>query len=156
MSLVAGDIIYMNYTYISVEYLDLSDSGQMNASVYWSGLSWTKHKQLKLSEPRFDHVVVRVGSCLIVSGGHNDLINVGGPFPRSVEILDTNHDKVWVLPPQTNVSRSIHSMVALSNGILTISGFSPNSCEILSLIDKNSALFKRLSEKSHLLECNQE
>ena len=125
----------------SVEYLKWSNSreGTRNnaTSVLSASLSWKIHEDLALSEPRWSHAVDRVGSCLVVSGGW--------PRLRSVEIIDTKRNKVWKMVPEMTVPRIWHTMVALSTGIVCISGLGGNFfCERLSLMDKNSAVFRDL------------
>ena len=130
----------------SVEYLKLSDSRcvetRNNAtSLFPSTLSWAIHEELALSESRWGHAVARVGSCVVVSGGWP---RSSQPVLQSVEIMDTKCNKVWKMVPEMTVPRRYHNMVALSTGIICISGLGENSCEILSLIDKNSAVFRNL------------
>ena len=154
---VLGQRVYVvcGYGY-NVEYLDLNDSGKGTdnkstySSLFWSGLSWTKHKELKL----FD-----VGSCLVVSGGTiscgtNDICNT-----EDIVILDTKRNNVWTLPHRMSWCYiSMHIGVTHSNGIVAM-GFATKKGsswyeltfykERLPLMDKNSALFLRLLEKPH-------
>ena len=133
----------------SVEYLEFKDheTNSNNAtSVFPSSLSWTIHKELILKKPVYGHAVVHLRSCLVVSGGESMVSS--GPSCRSVEVLDTKRNKVWVLPELT-VKRYHHSMVPLCIGIVCIGGYpSCESSERISLMDKNSALFSRLLELS--------
>ena len=164
---VIGRRVYAVGGYVdSVEYLDLNDSGpsttdnkNTSSSKSWSGLSWTKHRQLKLFDHRWDHAIVRDGSCVVISGGKtgsSGLAPVG-----TMEVLDTKRNKVWTLPHRTPCSRSMHILVARSNGIAVI-GFAPKCSwseftfykERLPLMDKNSALFLWLLDKPHLVEIN--
>ena len=162
-----GQRVYVVGGYVdSVEYLDLNDSGPSttdnkitSSSKLWSSLSWTKHKQLKLSEYRWDHATVRVGSCLVVSGGRtrSSRLSPAG----TIEVLDTKRNKVWTLLHQTTFTETKHIMVPRSIGIAAI-GFARKCSwseftfyeERLPLMDKNSALFLRLLEKPHLVEAN--
>ena len=127
----------------SVEYLKLSasrDEGTNNnlTLLFPSSLSWAIHEDLALSEPRDGHAVARVGSCVVVSGG----------WPRSclrsVEVIDTKRNKVWRMVPEMTAPRRYHSMVTLSTGIVCISGLGGDFCERLSLMDKNSVVFRNL------------
>ena len=167
---VGGCYSHNSHISDSVEYLDLSDSGHgvdnkiTLSSKFWSGLSWTKHNQLKLSEYRWGHAVVRVGSCLVVSGG---TIYRGNGFVKgagTIEILDTKRNKVWKLPLRTPCSGFMHSLVTRSNGIVAMSfvakGSSRNEFTFykdrLPLTDKNSSLFLRLLEKPNLVETSKQ
>ena len=162
-----GQRVYAIGGYVdSVEYLDLNDSDtsttdnkNTSSSKLWSGLSWTKHEQLKLSDRRLDHTMVRVGSCLVISGGRT---RSSGLSPAgNIEVLDTKRNKVWNLPHQTTFTETKHLMVARSNGIAA-KGFARKWSwseftlyeERLPLMDKNSALFLWLLEKPHLVEAN--
>ena len=130
----------------SVECLKMSDSrgegtNNKGTSVFPPSLSWTIHEKLALNQPRYGHAVARVGSCLVVSGGC--------PLRsqtrlQSVEVMDTKRNKVWRMVPKMTVAREGHTMVSISTGIICISGLGENSCERLSLMDKNSAVFMRL------------
>ena len=129
----------------SVENLKVSDSHgektSIGTSVFPPSLSWTKHEGLALSEPRAWHAVARVGSCLVVSGGCPCFSQ---PGLQSVEVMDTKRNKVWNMVPEMTVPRMWHTMVTLSTGIVCISGVQVNYCERLSLMDKNSVVFRNL------------
>ena len=161
---IIGQRVYVvgGFRLYSVEYLDLNDfdpstTDKKNTSSFkfWSGLSWTKHKHLKLSEYRWDHGTVRVGSCLVVSGG---TFLKDGHFPGIIEILDVKRNKVWNLPHPSRFLDYNHRIIALSNGIVYIGGRAGivyiggrvgNSiwCETLPLMGHHSVLFRRLLEQ---------
>ena len=167
---VGGCYSHSSHICDSVEYLDLSDSGHgvdnkiTLSSKVWSGLSWTKHKELKLFDCRSDHAIVRVGSCLVVSGGTiyrgNGCVKGAG----TIEILDTKRNKVWKLPLRTPCCGFRHSLVTRSNGIVAMGfvakGSSRNEFtfykERLPLTDKKSSLFLRLLEKPNLVETSKQ
>ena len=117
----------------SIEYLELDDLFDNTTE------SWTTHERLSLDTPRYGHGVVQVGSCLVVAGG----------FPNtcaSVEVLDTVKTMVlWRIPAMRDTRYNL-SMVSWSKGIAVIGGSSDksNTCETLSLVDKNHGLFARL------------
>ena len=99
------------------------------------------HVDLALTESRWGHAVARVGSCLVVSGGCP-----GSSWYRlrSVEVMDTKRNKVWKMVPEMTGIRVAHTMVTLSTGIVCISGGLESSSEKLSLMDKNSVVFRNL------------
>ena len=126
----------------SVEYLEFDDwlTEKQKDTKSMSPLtnSWTIHKDLVLGTPRSQHVVVRVGCCLVVEGGmHNQ-----GYDHRSGEVLDTLRNRVWQLP---NMNKTIQgsNVVAISSGIVTI-GEDLIPGQTLSLADKNSLCFAGL------------
>ena len=127
----------------SVEYLELHDpSGNetMNTTsvVFPSSCCWTLHDKLNLFVPRWMHGVVAVGSCLIVVAGSLAV--------DSVEVLDTRRNTVWTIPCSTR-PRDVCSAVVYSRGI-AVTGLSRNaSCVTLSLVDKNTLCFRRLTEQ---------
>ena len=128
----------------SVEYLEFHDpSGNetMNtaSAVFPSSCRWTHHDQLNLSMRRSYHAVVAVGSCLIVMGGFR--------AATTVEVVDTRRKTVWNDPQLTNVLRFGCSAVVHSRGIAVISGDDNASCATLSLVDKNTWCFRRLTEQ---------
>ena len=133
-SVVVGHRIFVvggcsNHGYLdSVEYLDFAAP---------SGNDWTIHSDLVLSAK---HVVlvqgVAVGSCLVVAGGHC----------RTVEVLDTNRNRVWKLPPLENRLDGC-SMVTVANQVTIIGGSENSTCLTLPLMDKNSWCFQRLCEQ---------
>ena len=127
----------------SVEYLEMHDpSGNetMNtaSAVFPSSCCWTRHDKLNLSIRRSDHAVVAVGSCLIVMGGRLAV--------DSVEVLDTRRNTMWTFPLSTGHSFGC-SAVVHSRGIAVISGADNASCATLSLSDKNTWCFRRLTEQ---------
>ena len=76
----------------SVEYLEFDDwlkeKQKDTKSVSPSANSWTIHKDLVLGSPRRAHVVVRMGSCLVVVGGtHNKIL-----YSHAGEVLDTQRN----------------------------------------------------------------
>ena len=126
---VIGRRVYAVGGYVDyVEYLDLSNSGQgmtpdnkntSSTKFWWSSLSWTKHKQLKLSESRLSHANIRAGSCLVVYGGTVYRDN-GFSKAGTIEVLDTKRNKVWTLPHRTSFAKTKHILVSRSNGIAVI------------------------------------
>ena len=130
----------------SVEYLDVDDwlkEGPPSAtSVSTSTMSWQIHKALSLRTPRCDHGMVRVGSCLVVVGGHKI-----GDSCHSVEALDTQRNVVWELPEIQGAVGGVYNVVAISSGIILINGWystHQDSGERLSLVDMNSMCFAQL------------
>ena len=90
--------------------------------------------------------MVAVGSCLVVAGGHCP----------SVEVLDTQSNRVWNLPPLDN-HRTGCSMVTVANEVAMISGWGSPTCATLPLLDKHTWCFRRLCEQQssgwyHFLE----
>ena len=127
----------------SVEYLEIHDASgneTMNtaSAVFPSSCRWTRHDKLTLSIRRSFHAVVAFGSCLIVMGGMRAW--------TTAEVLDTCRNTVWTLPLSTLCHCSF-SAVVHSRGIALISGSLIASCETLSLIDKNTWCFRRLTEQ---------
>ena len=127
----------------SVEYLEMYDpSGieTMNTAnaVFSSSFRWTRHDKLNLSSRRRDHGVVAVGSCLIVVGGFL--------APYTVEVLDTGRNTIWTFPRSTGPDDG-YSAVVHSNGIAVIGGSGNARCATLSLVDKNTWCFRRLTEQ---------
>ena len=133
----------------SVEYLDVDDwlkEGPPSAtSVSTSTMSWQIHKALSLRTPRCDHGMVRVGSCLVVVGGHKI-----GDSCHSVEALDTQRNVVWELREIQGAVGGVYNVVAISTGIILISVWyteylsDQDSGERLSLVDMNSMCFAQL------------
>ena len=64
----------------------------------------------------------------------------------TAEVLDTRRNAVWTFP-QLSGPRYISDAVVHSRGIAVISGDDNSSCATLSLFDKNSWYFCRLSEQ---------
>ena len=125
----------------SVEYLEFAKTcdnqeTETVAKVISSWSTWTTHSELSLSCPGCLCAVVAVGSCLVVAGGRYD---------RTVEILDTNRNRVWNLPPTQNRHEGC-SMVTVANQVAVIGGWGNSSCATLPLMDKNSWCFRRLCE----------
>ena len=125
----------------TVEYLTFgqpSDNEERHdtLSTFISSLSgWTTHSHLALSDPHSSCAVVTVGSCLVLAGDH-----------RTVEILDTHHNRMWNLPPFRN-DRGNCSMVTVANKVAVIGGWHNPSCAILRLMDKNTWCFRQLCEQ---------
>ena len=126
----------------SVEYLEFAsacDNQETKAETVAkviSSLTWTTHSDLRLSDSGRWCAVVAVGSCLVVAGGRNY---------RTVEILDTNRNRVWNLPP-FRYDRKGCSMVTVANQVAVIGGLHNPSCGTLPIMDKNSWCFRRLCE----------
>ena len=127
----------------SVEYLEIheppgNETMTTAGAVFPSSCRWTRHDQLELCMSRCQHAVVAVGSCLIVMGGYFGV--------DTAEVLDTRRNAVWTFP-QLSGSRYISDAVVHSRGIAVISGDDNASCATLSLFDKNTWYFCRLSEQ---------
>ena len=127
-----------------VEYLEMDDpSGNetMNtaSAVFPSSCRWTVHGKLNLSMRRNHHAVVAVGSCLIVMGG--------SLAADTVEVLDTRRNTVWTFPQLSGPRCISRSAVVHSRGIAVISGHDNTFCATLSLVDKNTWCFRRLTEQ---------
>ena len=119
----------------SVEYLEFSKDDFSTTASSFSSV-WTSHSDLVLSDPGEGCALVAVGSCLVVAGGHR----------RTVHVLDTHRNRVWNLPPFGNrLDRC--SMVTVANQVAVIGGIRHPTCATLSLMDKNSWCFRRLSEQ---------
>ena len=139
----------------SVEYLDLlpgsgKDGSDFEESILASSLSWKMHEDLVLPIPRCEHSVLCVGSCLVVIGGCSDyrfiLDREDGKQVRGVEVLDTRRNKVWSLPDLREARGKSVTTVFVCNEILVLVDdmtFCKTS-ERLPLMDKNSAVYKRL------------
>ena len=128
----------------SVEYLEMHDPSGIEtmdtaSAVFPSSCRWTVHGQLNLSMRRNHHAVVAVGSCLIVMGG--------SLVADTVEVLDTRRNTVWSYPRSSGLRCIFRSAVVHSRGIAVISGYDSPSCATLSLVDKNTWCFRRLTEQ---------
>ena len=114
----------------SVEYLEFIEASKANndnlSLIFPSSSKWKVHKNLLLSVPRHSHAVAKVGTCLIVTGGHSAL--------KSVELLDTKRNVVFNLPDWT-VEREAHSAVSFLDRIVVIGGLREDTCESLASID---------------------
>ena len=127
----------------SVEYLDcddwLTEGPPISTSMSPSTKSWNIHNDLVLGTPRYNHGMVRVGSCLVVVGGGNSesAFHFSKEPLLSAEVLDTQRNFVWELP-EMKQGKQDTSVVAVSTGIVTI------GVEALSLVDKHSLCFLRL------------
>ena len=130
---VGGENCYDGHD--SVEYLEFQKRETASTDISFSS-AWTTHPDLVLSNARRSCAVVAVGSCLVVSGGGN----------RTVQVLDTDRNRVWNLPPFESPRRGC-SMVTLANRITVIGGRDDPSCGTLPLMDKNSWCFRRLCEQ---------
>ena len=122
---------------LPVEYLEFEDCSNHAdvtvTSVFPSTKSWKIQEDLALDADRHQHCVVKVGSCLVVAGGcSRDKEGLS-----SVEVMDTEQHVMWKLP-STTTKRNSFSMVAISNGILAISGEEEDSCEYLALTEKKT------------------
>ena len=107
----------------SVEYLEFNDDLSL---IFPSSSKWKVHKNLLLSVPRHSHAVAKVGTCLIVTGGHSAL--------KSVELLDTKRNVVFNLPDLT-VEREAHTVASFLDRIVVIGGLREDTCESLASID---------------------
>ena len=143
-SAVVGHRIFVvggTMAYFSVEYLDFgkpsdNEEGHGTLSTLISSLSgWTIHSDLVVSASLQFCAVVTVGSCLVVAGDH-----------RTVEILDTHHNRMWNLPPFRNRLENC-SIVAVANQVAVIGGWRNRSCATLPLMDKNTWCFRQLCEQ---------
>ena len=122
---------------LPVEYLEFEDCSNHAdvtvTSVFPSTKSWKIQEDLALDADRFQHCVVKVGSCLVVAGG----LTRDNEGLSSVEVMDTEQHVMWKLPSMTT-KRNYGNMVAISNGILAISGKEKDSCEYLALTEKKT------------------
>ena len=128
----------------SVEYVDYAtpcdndETKKKTGSTFISlSSTWTTHSDLVLSNARSSCAMVAVGSCLVVAGGWGN---------STVEVLDTNRNRVWNLPPFGN-HRAGCNMVTVANQVAVISGFGNPSCATFGIIDKNTWCFRRLCEQ---------
>ena len=131
----------------SVEYLDYatpldSDGTKKETGSTFISFSstWITHPDLVLSNPRDSCAMVAVGSCLVVAGER------GNP---TVDVLDTNRNRVWNLSPFGNDHnrREGCSMVTVANQVAVIGGWRNPTCVTLPLMDRNSWCFRRLCEQ---------
>ena len=103
-----------------------------NVSCAFPNSLWRVEPHLSLSSPRYSHAVAKVGSCLVVVGGHCS--NDGTQTHASVEVLDVQWGIVWSLPRLTIWRPSGCSMVTLSDCLLVLGGNrSIDSVEYLAL-----------------------
>ena len=126
-----------------VEYLDFTKTcgnqeteAETVVRVTSSWSKWTTHSDLVLSDGRRFCAMVAMGSCLVVAGIPNN---------GTVEILDTNRNRVWNLPPLVTDHEGCR-MVTVANQVAVIGGRDNPSCATLPLMDKNSWCFRRLCE----------
>ena len=129
----------------TVEYLDYAtpcdndETKKETGSTFISfSPTWITHSELRLSNSRGSCAMVAVGSCLVVAGG--------GWGNSTVEVLDTNRNRVWNLPSLGN-DRFDCTMVAVANQVAVIGGWENPSCTTLPLLDRNSWCFRRLCEQ---------
>ena len=131
----------------SVEYLDFAtpsdnrETKKETGSTFISFSStWITHPDLVLSNPRDSCAMVAVGSCLVVAGER------GNP---TVDLLDTNRNRMWNLSPFGNDHnrREGCSMVTVANQVAVIGGWRNPTCVTLPLMDRNSWCFRRLCEQ---------
>ena len=131
----------------SVEYLDYatpldSDGTKKETGSTFISFSstWITHPDLVLSNPRDSCAMVAVGSCLVVAGER------GNP---TIDVLDTNRNRVWNLSPFGNDHnrREGCSMVTVANQVAVIGGWRNPTCVTLPLMDRNSWCFRRLCEQ---------
>ena len=123
----------------SVEYLDDAEERKDDSlsTIISFSSAWTTHSELVLSNPRAYCAMVAVGSCLVVVGGWGD---------STVEVLDTNRNRVWNLPPLGN-NRIDCTLVTVANQVAVIGGELNPTCATLPLVDKNTWCFRRLCEQ---------
>ena len=128
----------------SVEYVDFAKScyndetkKEIGSTFISFSSSWTTPSELVPSNARRPCAMAAVGSCLVVAGGR---VN------STVEVLDTNRNLVWNLPPLRNFRRGC-SMVTAANQVTVIGGEHNPTCATLPLMDKNSWCFRRLCEQ---------
>ena len=127
----------------SVEYVDYAtardnDETKKETGSTFISLSstWTTHSELRLSNARSPCAVVAVGSCLVVAGRPS----------RTIEVLDTHHNRMWNLPGLQE-ERWGCSMVTVTNHVAVIGGWYNPTCATLPLMDKNTWCFRRLCEQ---------
>ena len=123
----------------SVEYLDFAEErkdGTLSTAICFSS-SWITHSELVFSNVRSSCAVVTVGSCLVVAGGWRN---------TTVEVLDTNRNRVWNLPPFVDYRRGCN-MVTVANHVAVIGGWDNPTCATLQLLDRNSWCFRQLCEQ---------
>ena len=99
--------------------------------------TWITHSELRLSNARRSCAMVAVGSCLVVAGGRGN---------STVEVLDTNRNRVWNLPPFVD-NRTGCSTVTVANQVAVISGWGSPTCATLPLLHKHTWCFRRLFEQ---------
>ena len=80
---------------------------------------------LSLSSPRASHAMAKMGSCLVVAGGHTPDAFFG---TTSVEVLDIQWGIVWSLPNLTIPQQYGCSMVTLSDCLLVLGGEDSEDC----------------------------
>ena len=123
----------------SVEYLNYAapcENDETTKEIAFSLSGWKTHSDLVLSDERYQCTVAVVGSCLVVAGGDS----------ATVEILDTNRNRVWNLPQFVNHNIG-GSMVTVANQIAMIAGFENPTCATFPLMDKNTWCFCQLCEQ---------
>ena len=132
-----------------VEYLEfedwVDDSSATAASVFPLSNPWKTLKDLGMDTYRGHRVAGQVGCCLVFAGGKMQKKNGSVEILTSVQVLDLERQKIWKLPKMTRVLRD--SLAVTSKGVILIGGSTRtnrDSCEILSLVDKNTRLFARL------------
>ena len=123
----------------SVEYLNYAtpcENDETTKEIAFSLSGWKTHSDLVLSGERYQCTVAVVGSRLVVAGGDS----------ATVEILDTNRNRVWNLPQLVNHNIG-GSMVTVANQIAMIAGFENPTCATFLLMDKNTWCFCQLCEQ---------
>ena len=123
------------------------DHSNSNSNMSWTfpNSSWRMEPHLSLSSPRTSHAVAKVGSCLVVAGGHyiDDKIQTY----TTVEVLDIQRGVVWSLPNLTIQRPFGCSMVTLSDCILVLGGVDSEDCVesfALTVYQKHKRCFKFL------------
>ena len=78
---------------------------------------------------------------------HPDLVVAGNH--RTVEVLNTHHNRMWNLPPFKN-GHADCSMVTVADQVAVICGWRNQSCATLRLMDKNTWCFRQLCEQPRI------
>ena len=121
----------------SVEYWDfVQPADDRRSRIPSSSSAWTTHSDLALSVKMEATAVVAVGFCLAVMGG----------LIPTVEILDTYRSRVFKLPSPAEFCFD-YSLVTAANQIAVVGGYKDPSCATLSLMDRNTWLFRRLCQQ---------
>ena len=123
---------------LEFHYLSGNETTDKTSAVFPSSCRWTCHDQINPSIRRSDHAVVAVGSCLIVMGG--------SLAADIVEVFGTRRNTVWTFTRSTG-PYYISSDVVHSRGIAVTGGSDNAPCATLSLVDKNTWCFRRLTEQ---------
>ena len=115
-----------------------------NVSCTFPNSSFRMEPHLSLSSPRASHAMAKMGSCLVVAGGHTPDAIFG---TTSVEVLDIQRGIVWSLPNLTIPYQYGCSMVTLSDCLLVLGGKDSEDCVeslALTVYQKHERCFKFL------------